>query len=348
MGGVGGAFARHADQVAASVPPQLLRAIMARLVTPEGTRAVVDHRELLSLSVDQHEIHRILDQLVRARLIHLHTDPDQVATVEIVHEMLITEWPTLQRWLQDSHAMRGFMHELRQAARQWASRGKPADLVWRGATANQALGHANRQLLDLSLIEKEFLAAVRTHAARTRRRKVLIVTSVAIALGLVFAGGSFALVRIKLAERQAQEEKRQAVDAKKQAEADRKQAEIDRTTAVSAKAELQGKLDIIAEKERQRLAAEDKVAAANKSEEMTKEQLAETNKVLERKVAEAQAAKDKAQANEALAQRATSEAQVAKRKVEDLLAQKRAEIERLKAASKDIYSGDLNRSGAHK
>ena len=37
-------------EVAAAVPPQsqmLLRAIMTRLVTPEGTRAVVDHNELL-------------------------------------------------------------------------------------------------------------------------------------------------------------------------------------------------------------------------------------------------------------------------------------------------------------
>src|SRR5207253_2244314 len=50
MGGVGGAFARHADEVAAAVPTQntpLLRAIFTRLVTVEGTRAVVDHKELL-------------------------------------------------------------------------------------------------------------------------------------------------------------------------------------------------------------------------------------------------------------------------------------------------------------
>src|SRR5690606_32210376 len=113
-----------------------------------------DHRELLSLSEDQNEVERILDQLVRARLIHMQADADQGKTVEIVHEMLITEWPTLKRWLEDSHAMRGFMHELRQAARQWASRGRPNDLVWRGATAQEALGHAKRQLLDLSTVEK--------------------------------------------------------------------------------------------------------------------------------------------------------------------------------------------------
>lgn len=64
--------------------------------------------------------------------------------------MLITEWPMLRRWLDESHAIRGFVHELRAAARQWAARGRPNDLVWRGATAHEALGHARRNVLDLS------------------------------------------------------------------------------------------------------------------------------------------------------------------------------------------------------
>src|SRR5262249_15037163 len=90
MGGVGGAFARHADRIASTVPAQhqrLFRAIMSRLVTPENTRAIVDHKELLSLADDPREVERILDPLVQGRLINIHIDTDQTATVEIVHEM---------------------------------------------------------------------------------------------------------------------------------------------------------------------------------------------------------------------------------------------------------------------
>ncbi len=344
MGGVGGAFARHADQVASAIPPQhhlLLRAIMTRLVTPDGTRAVVEHRELLSLAPDWREVQQVLDHLVHARLIQLHTDSAHETTVEIVHEMLITEWPTLQRWLDESHALRGFMHELRQAARQWVARGKPRDLVWRGATAQEALGHAKRQLLDLSANEADFMAAVREEAARTRRRKLMFVASTLTALGLVFAGGSFALIKIKLAEKQAQEEKLDAVDARQQAEAERKQADVarkeaetDRATALAAKADLQKQFDIIAEKERQRQLAEQQALAANKSEEMTKEQLASTNKVLERKVIEAQ--------------KATEEARAARRELERLLAVQRAELEELKRGKKDIIDTELKRTGGKK
>ncbi|MDQ3365422.1 MAG: protein kinase [Myxococcota bacterium] len=353
MGGVGGAFARHADQVASAVPPQsqiLLRAIMTRLVTPEGTRAVVDHSELLSLANDPEDVERILDQLVRARLIHLQTDQDQVATVEIVHEMLITEWPTLQRWLDDSQAIRGFLHELRQAANQWSSHNKSSDLVWRGTTAQEALGHAKRHVLDLSALERAYLSAVKQQAARSRRRKVLAVGSILTALGLVLAGGSVAVVRITLAEQEARENLTEAHRS-------RDQAELQRERAEAAKADLQKQYDIIAEKERQRQAAEQLAAAAeqlavaaNRSEEMTKEQLADANRALERQVAEAQAAKDRAQNNAALAQnnaalatKASLEARAAQREVERLLEAKRAEVERLKAAAKDIYSGDLSK-----
>lgn len=324
MGGVGGAFARHADLVASSVPPQsqlLLRAIMTRLVTPEGTRAVVDHGELLSLSPDTQNI---LDMLVRARLIHLQTDPEQGATVEIVHEMLITEWPTLKRWLEDSQAMRGFMAELRQAAKQWATRGKPNDLVWRGATAQEALGHVKRHVLDLSANEKEFLAAVKAGVAATRRRKVFGVAVIAVVLGLLFAGGSIALVRIRKAEQVAQDKAQQAVAAQRA---------------------LQGQVEALETEKRARESAELQMLAVEQdlqaSKELSKDQLESANVDLQRQVKEAQAAKEKAIANEALAKQASEEAKTAKKEVERLLEAKRAELEKLKAASKDIYSGDL-------
>jgi len=344
MGGVGGAFARHADQVASAVPPQsqiLLRAILTRLVTPEGTRAVIDQRELLTLSADQAEVERILDQLVRARLIHMHTDPTQGATVEIVHEMLITEWPALHRWLEDNQAMRAFMGELRAAAKQWAARGRPADLVWRGAVARDALDHVKRQLLDLSAMEKEFIAEVRKHSARARRRRVLVFTSIFTALGLVIAGGSFALVRIKLAEKEAKAKAAEATGALGEAQTARKQAEQDRAKAEAASTELKAQYEKLAETQRQREAAEQQVAAAKAGEELSQEQLAAANKELQRKVAEAQAAQARAQANEALAKKSTDEAKAANGKIQKMLDQQKAENERLKREKSKIIDQKL-------
>ena len=318
MGGVGGAFARHADQVAAAVPPQdqrLLRAILTRLVTPEGTRAVIDHDELLSLADARGAVERIVDQLVAARLVHLHSD--RTVTVELVHEMLITEWPTLRRWIEDSHALRSFMLELQQAAKQWAARGKPSDLLWRGSTAQEAVANAHKHVLDLSAVEREFLRAVEAQLVRSRRRKVLVVASIFATLTLVIAGGSVAVLRISHAESEATLRAREAVAALNEAKA--------------AKATLQKQYDVIAEKERardaaeqqralaeqRRIAAEQDFATASRSEELTKEQLAEANRELSRKVAEAQAAREKAV-------KASEELKLANAKTEQLLVKERA------------------------
>ena len=273
MGGVAGAFVRHADEVAAAVPPRhqpLLRAIMSRLVTPEGTRAVIDRDELRSLSADPAEVERILDQLVRARLVHVHTDAVAGATVEMVHEVLITEWPTLRRWLENGHALRGFLHELRQAAKQWAGRGKPADLVWRGATARDALATADRHVLELAATEREFLAEVRRQVGRAGRRRLLAFASVLAVLVVVIGLGAIALVRISDAEETAT---KRALDAATEAQ-----------RARAAEATSARQLEALQTEEQRRRAAETEArtqSAAVKTEEQKRAQIETEKKTAE-------------------------------------------------------------------
>jgi hypothetical protein len=351
MGGVGGAFARHADQVAASVPAGqqiLLRAVMTRLVTPDGTRAVVDHKELLSLSSDTGAVEQILDQLVRARLVHLHTDPDQGATVEIVHEMLISEWPTLRRWLEEGQAVRGFLHELGQAAKQWEARGRSKDLVWRGAPAVDAINTANRNVLDLSATEADYLLAVRKQAARSRRRRVFAFVTIFGALGAVIAGGAVAIVRITAAEQQAEanaseaQEQRTAADmARKSAEAATKkvQAQLDEVQRAEAAERAADLAKQKAEEEQQQAAVA--VEHADAKVKMSAEELQRANTELKRALSEATGAKKAAEANAAAAKKATEEAKKANEVTKRLLQEKEARVKQLEDEKKHIYDGDL-------
>jgi len=357
MGGVGGAFARHADQVAASVPPGqqiLLRAIMTRLVTPEGTRAVVDHKELQSLTGDAGAVEQILDQLVRARLIHLHTDPDQVATVEIVHEMLISEWPTLRRWLEEGQAVRGFLHELGQAAKQWESHGRSKDLVWRGTPAQDAIKTANRNVLDLSANEADFLLAVRKQASRSRGIRIAVFAGIFSSLMLVIAGGAVAVVRITAAEREAQAQASEATTQRTAADKARQAAE-------AATAKVQAQLDEVKraqEQERAANLAKEKAEAeqqqaqvavehADAKVKLSAEELFRANAELKHALADAQGAKKAAEANADKAKKATDEAQKAKAVTERLLHEQEARVKQLEDEKKHIYDGDLlHRSGS--
>jgi len=344
MGGVGGAFARHADEVAAAVPPQtqpLLRAIMMRLVTPEGTRAVVDQKELFGLSPDAGEVERILDQLVRARLIHLHTDPTQGATVEIVHEVLIAEWPTLRRWLEEGQAARAFVHELRQAVRQWIARGKPNDLVWSGQTAQEALGVVKRHVLDLSAAEREYLAAVRSQIARGRRRRLLVFGGVLVALAAVVAIGAVAYIN-QAAANKVIEEKQHAAE-KAAADARAAEAEVTKQLAAVQSAEAQK-----TKAEGERRNAEVAASKANQAVEISHEELEKSNAELVRTLEQSQRDKAKAQElataaqkAELVAKKATDDAKAANTKLQTLLAVEKIRVKQLEEEKKKIHTGGL-------
>ena len=337
MGGIGGAFARHADEVAAAVPPQsqvLLRAILTRLVTPEGTRAVVDHDELLGLADDRAEVERILDQLVRARLVIVHTDATQGSTVEIVHEVLITEWPTLRRWLEDSQALRGFMAELRTAVKQWIARGRPSDLVWRGATAQEALALAQRHVLDLSEAERAFLGEVRAEAARRRRRKVAALGAVFGVLALVIAGGAFFTVRLDHTTAQAVHAETEAVAAKAQVTAQLAAVQAAEKAAREAKAQLQAQLDAVRAADARRDQAEAEAAQETAVATQANAAVAQSKEDLQKALVLAQ--------HEAItARKASSEAKAANAKLQVLLAAEKQRVHQLELEKAKIATGGL-------
>ena len=74
MGGIAGTLATHADSVLANMPPEqqrLVEKVFRRLVTADGTRAIVDMHELVALGP---EVPGLVRSLVTARLLVSSTD----------------------------------------------------------------------------------------------------------------------------------------------------------------------------------------------------------------------------------------------------------------------------------
>lgn len=335
MGGVGGAFSRHADEVVAAIPPPsqpLLRAVLTRLVTPEGTRAIIDRNELLSLAIDRDDAARIIDHLVRARLIALQTDAASggtVETVEIVHEALITEWPTLARWLEDSQSIRGFQHELRTAAKQWNARGETSDLLWRGGAAAEALANVRRHVMDLSETERRFLAAVEALSKRDRRRKHL-----AIAIGVTVAAGVFivifgAFLNVRSANKDAQEKRKLADQEAKRALAAESQVKEQLSVAETERKKAQESLDQFLAERKKNEKAQAEIDQKNSELAKSGESLEAANKRLQAEIA-------KAKSNEAAAIVAKREAEAAKSTAQNLQRKAEAEAARLRANASKI------------
>jgi serine/threonine protein kinase len=252
MGGIAVALASHANEVYSALDPsaqRLVRTLFQRLVTPDGTRAIVDVSELKELSDDPAEVRRIVDYLVQARLLVVQTRSEEEGpAVEIVHESLIESWPTLRRWRDESHEDAAILEQLRNATRQWQAKGRPQGLLWRAEAMDEARRWYARYLGRLPQIEEEYLDAVfalATRAGRIRRAiiggafAVLVVLAVAATVGMLLIRGA----------------EKKAVD---QAEVAKKESQRSR----AAEKKIKQQLDVIKAKEREKQAAQNEASQA--------------------------------------------------------------------------------------
>ncbi len=322
IGGIGGAPSAHADQVLAGLaaPAQkLARALFQRLVTPERTRAVVDLTELRSMGgADAGEVDRLVDHLTAARLLVGQQRGDEGAAVEIVHESLITTWPTLRRWLDEDQEDAAFVEQLRTAARQWDQRDRPQGLLWSGEAVDEARRFRQRYRGRLAARETEFLDAAFALATRAARRRRNLVVGALVGLSLVLAAAAVALVMIRSAQQ----------DTRREAERARGEAE----RARAAEQRVTDQLAVVKAKEEARARAEERATAASAAEAMSRGELEQAYAKLRDALARAQAEQQRAEGESARARAAATEARDAADKVARLAEEARkarADTERL-------------------
>ncbi len=264
VGGIAGALATHADSVLNELPFQtrtLARSVFLALVTPERTRAIVPLEELRGLTRDAKEIRHLIDHLVQARLLVVQTGGGSTsATVELVHESLLNSWPTLKRWLDEGQEDAAFLEQLRSATRQWQSKGRDRELLWRGELAEEARRFQRRHRGELPEAQQAFLEAVLAQAAQTTRRKQLLGVSAIVFLVLLVAASGVALVRIREAKQEAE---RQTVIAR---ESER--------MAHKHLAESQAKSEALQEAQKKTAQARDEVQAALEAQRLANEEQA--------------------------------------------------------------------------
>jgi hypothetical protein len=237
------------------------------------------------------------------------------ATIELVHESLITRWPLLRRWIDEGRDDGVFREQLRTAARLWDARGRPQGLLWRGEAMEDARRWRARHADVLPQKEQEYLDAVARLATRSQRRRQAAVVGTIAFLSLVIAGGGVALVQVREAEREAVE---QAAVASREAERARR-----------AETEVKAQLEVV---EREQAAKSRAEAAVQRGKEDLRVANLELTRSLARTEAESQRAQAAAQSSRELAKSlrtANDDLEVSKGKLEKLLAEERERAARL-------------------
>jgi class 3 adenylate cyclase/energy-coupling factor transporter ATP-binding protein EcfA2 len=255
-GGVKGAIARTADRVyegeLSEEQRPIARDIFVRLTElgegTQDTRRRARLAELLPPDADAASIVRsLIGALADARLITVGEDD-----VEVAHEALIREWPTLREWLRADREGLRTRRRIADAAVEWERLGRDDDALLRGARLAEAaeLVAANPALLNDG--EHRFVDAsrelqTRSQAARDRSRRR--VTTLAFALS-----GVFLLVAAASAVLWVRADEQRAIAEQRQREADEQRLiALSRqlaTQAVASKPELDLSLLLSLEAER--------------------------------------------------------------------------------------------------
>jgi len=345
IGGIAGALASHADAVIAECSQReqvLVRAVFLRLITAERTRAIVPVGELYELSTDPGELHRVLDRLVRSRLLVGQTTTTANggasvgSTVELVHESLIHGWPLLRRWLDETQEDAGLLEQLRNAAKQWQAKGYARDLLWRGAAVQEAKHWHSRYRGKLPDLQRAYLdAAFALSAAVTRRKRLAVIASIGGLSVLVVAAG-VALYMIRDAQQDATAQAGRVAEQLTLTQAAEKTATAEREKALAASRHL----------ETQNAALVEAIDAAKRAQQESEQARLESDQAR----TEAEAARlraesskrherrSKQRANEARAEAeaAAAEAKRAGEKLETLLAREKQRVQELEAQTRGV------------
>jgi WD40 repeat protein len=216
IGGVGGALARHAEATMERIGVErhgLVRELFRNLVTAEGTRAVREWDELLSVFQESQRqpAEEVLRELVDARLLTSYEvrDEDREPTrrVEIIHESLLANWPRLVRWQTQDREGAQLRDELRQAARSWDEHDRQDDRLWTGTAFREFQLWRERYPGGLSEVEEAFAEAITSFAMRRRRRRQAAVTAALVMASVIVLTTTTLWRRSVLQERRAEAQK---------------------------------------------------------------------------------------------------------------------------------------------
>jgi formylglycine-generating enzyme required for sulfatase activity/WD40 repeat protein/serine/threonine protein kinase len=187
IGGVGGALAQHAQELLQQMTQaeqRIVREAFRRLVTSEGTRAVLTKKDLTQVLGNSTESNVVLEKLVTARLLSASEGEEGREQVEIIHEALLSAWPQLVKWRQEDAEGARLRDQLQAASRQWQDRGRPEGLLWRGDALLEYELWRPHYPGRLTEIEEAFAQASLAEASRIKRLKQLA-TGVSISVLLI-------------------------------------------------------------------------------------------------------------------------------------------------------------------
>jgi energy-coupling factor transporter ATP-binding protein EcfA2 len=172
-GGVRGAIAQTAETTYREFSTEqqaIARGVLLRLTevndSSHPTRRRAGLEELIPEGESPDATLDVLTSLVDARLVTTFND-----RVEVIHEALVREWPTLRRWLDEYQTGLRLHRQLTEAAQAWEQSDHEESYLYRGARLEAAGAVTETSPIPLSDLERTFLSESRQSQIRQARNE---------------------------------------------------------------------------------------------------------------------------------------------------------------------------------
>lgn len=117
--------------------------------------------------MEKDQVNQVLNKLIQADLVRLiEGDTPSDTQIELVHNSLLYNWPTLVVWLEDEQLAKSQRLRLSADAEWWAVRGKDPSLLLRGILLEEALFYK-----DLNELEAEFVKVSEDEQEQVEKEK---------------------------------------------------------------------------------------------------------------------------------------------------------------------------------
>ena len=151
----------------------------------EHTRRPATLDDLIFTPQDAILIEPVLQTLVDKRLVIIDKDK-----IEVAHEALIREWPSLQEWIKENQSALRIRRELSRAAKEWKDHNLDKSYLFQGARLTLVLERAEKQEFTLDSLSRDFLGASKQ---ATLRNRVFTIGSLILATTLIAVISTLAL-----------------------------------------------------------------------------------------------------------------------------------------------------------
>jgi WD40 repeat protein len=212
-----GPLTTHLERVWHELGPveqQSARRLFLHLVVPLSGGSFA--RRIASQSEVGADGWQVASVLATHRLVVLRGTPTGDATVELVHDALIEQWPTFAEHLDTHRDFLEWREDLRRRMAVWRQAEEQKSQLLTGAALNRGLRQLQEREAELGQQERHFLACSRDRQKKLRRRTAMSIVAGIVVVAVAIAASGLAVMRNRAAELAGREDLSRRLAARSQ------------------------------------------------------------------------------------------------------------------------------------